>query len=334
MAKASPVSCLFLIEYKISISLKGKSERLILMSNKRTDFNILKQEHFKSAWPLSYDYAWISQAKGKLAVLQDDLFGIDTENNSWSIEIEEIHEEPTKNGWIDVYEREQVIRTISDIIGNGHKTIIEFGASVGYMVSEMKDLFPSNSYISTDLMNEGLIQSYKRNPDIMHIRCDFTDAPFKDNSTDLIYSLNVLEHIDDDQKTISECYRILKPGGYCLFVVPRGDKLYDYFDEILFHKRRYAHKELNDKCVSTGFQVINNFHFAWLCYPAFWIKKKWNRHVGKKLSQEEKLERVKADINNAITSPLAINMMHFEHLLSKIIHPPFGVRECILCMKE
>lgn len=304
------------------------------MDDKEIYLKILKQDHFKNVWPLSYDSVWISGVKGKQAILQDDIFGTMTENNSWSTEIEEIHEEPTKNGWIDVYERERVINIVADIVGAGNKVIVEFGASAGYMIGEMRDSFPENIYIATDLMSEGLKQSFKHNSDIMHIRCDFTDAPFKDNSIDFIYSLNVLEHIEDDKKTVDECYRTLKPGGYCLFVVPRGDKLYDYFDEMLFHKRRYACGELNKKCRDAGFQIIDNFHFAWLCYPVFWLKKKWNRYVGKKLSQEEKITRVKNDIDSAMASPLAISMMHFEHSLSKVIRPSFGVREFILCMKE
>lgn len=297
------------------------------------DLTILKKSHFMDVLPAYYDGGWISKDE-KILVLQDDIFGDSKENNSWSAEIEEIHEEPTKKGWIDVYERERVIKTVSDLIGDGGKLVVEFGASAGYMIGEMKDSFSGNQYIATDLMNEGLVQSYRRNPDIMHIRCDFTDAPFENNSIDFIYSLNVLEHIEDDVKTIEECYRTLKPGGHCLFVVPRGDKLYDYFDEMLFHKRRYAKRELRNKCINAGFKVESNFHFAWLCYPAFWLKKKWNRHIGKKLTQEEKIERVKADIDNAMASPLAIGLMRFEHFLSTFIHPPFGVREFILLRKE
>ena len=302
------------------------------MSRMVSDYSILKNDHFKNQ-PASYDKAWIINNE-KVAILQDKIFGEITENNSWSTEIEEIHEEPTKNGWIDVYERERVIKTVSDVIGNNDKLVVEFGASAGYMIGEMKECFPKNRYIATDLMKEGLLQSYKRNPDIMHIQCDFTDAPFEDDSIDFIYSLNVLEHIEDDEKTISECFRTLKSGGHCLFVVPRGDKLYDYFDEMLFHKRRYAKRELNKKCLNAGFKVEKNFHFAWLCYPAFWLKKKWNRHVGKSLTQDEKIERVKADIDNAMASPLAIGLMHFEHALSNVVHPSFGVREFILCTKE
>lgn len=302
------------------------------MSKMILDNTVIKNDHFKYM-PDSYDEAWIINNE-KIAILQDDVLGDMAEIDSWSTEAEEIHEEPTKNGWIDVYERECVIKTVADAIGDNNKLVVEFGASAGYMIGEMRDCFPGNQYIATDLMNEGLIQSYKRNPDIMHIQCDFTDAPFMDDCIDFIYSLNVLEHIEDDEKTISECFRALKPGGYCLFVVPRGEKLYDYFDEILCHKRRYAKGELVQKCKKAGFHVEENFHFAWLCYPAFWLKKRWNRHVGKGLTQDEKRERVKADVDNAMASPLAIGLMHFEQALSGLIHPSFGVREFILCTKE
>lgn len=304
------------------------------MCEENNNVKILAESHFKEVFPVSYDRAWITETGANIAVLEDDSFKTDKVNNSWSSEIEEIHEEPTKNGWIDVYERENVINIMADFLHRGNMTVVEFGASVGYMIEEIKNIFPYNRYIATDLMLDGLKQSFDRNPDIQHIRCDFTDAPFKTSTVDFVYALNVLEHIEDDMQTIKECYRILKLGGECLFVVPRGEFLYDYFDEMLFHKRRYAKGELYTKCISAGFKIEKNFHFSWLCYPVFYLKKKWNRFVGKRLSAEEKVERVKADIKNAMESSIATNLMHFEHRLSKVIQPDYGVREFILCKKD
>lgn len=302
--------------------------------NQLEGLELLDNHHFQDSIPVRYDGEWVLEDGRKNGILQDDLFANGTDNSSWSAEIEEIHEEPTKDGWIDVYERKHVAAAAAKIIGRGNKNVVEFGASIGYMIEEMKAQFPDNRYFATDLMIDGLRQSYSRNKDILHIRCDFTDAPFTGNSVDFVYSLNVLEHIENDIKSISECYRILKRGGYCLFVVPRGENLYDYFDEILFHKRRYAKGELRCKCEGAGFQVVDNFHFAWFCYPAFWFKKKWNKFVGKRLTRDEKIERVKKDIGNAMGSSLAIGLMHFEYHLSKVIHIKFGVREFILCKKD
>lgn len=40
--------------------------------------------------------------------------------------------------------------------------------------------------------------------------------PFDDSSCDALYCISVLEHIPSFEKTLSEMYRILKPGGLCL----------------------------------------------------------------------------------------------------------------------
>jgi len=44
--------------------------------------------------------------------------------------------------------------------------------------------------------------------------------PFQDNFFDVVYSSNVLEHVNDPPKVISEIVRVLKPGGHAQIVVP------------------------------------------------------------------------------------------------------------------
>jgi SAM-dependent methyltransferase len=49
---------------------------------------------------------------------------------------------------------------------------------------------------------------------------DLTDLSFADESFNVVVSLEVLEHIPDFTKAISECARVLKPGGKLLISVP------------------------------------------------------------------------------------------------------------------
>ena len=44
--------------------------------------------------------------------------------------------------------------------------------------------------------------------------------PFRSCFFDMVYSHNVLEHADDPQKVLSEAFRVLKPGGKMVIVVP------------------------------------------------------------------------------------------------------------------
>jgi len=52
------------------------------------------------------------------------------------------------------------------------------------------------------------------------IKIDLTDISMADNTVDVIISSHVLEHIIDDKKALSEMFRILKPGGWALILVP------------------------------------------------------------------------------------------------------------------
>lgn len=58
------------------------------------------------------------------------------------------------------------------------------------------------------------------NSPIADIKADICDLPFLDNSYDFILCNHVLEHIIDDNKAITELYRVLKKNGIGIFQVP------------------------------------------------------------------------------------------------------------------
>lgn len=51
--------------------------------------------------------------------------------------------------------------------------------------------------------------------------------PFPDNSFDICYSSNVLEHVDDPQKVISEMIRVTKSGGIIQITVPNYGSFFE-----------------------------------------------------------------------------------------------------------
>ena len=54
----------------------------------------------------------------------------------------------------------------------------------------------------------------------VHLVADLQQIPLMTDSTELVVSNSVLEHIHDYQKVIDEVYRVLKPGGYFYLCVP------------------------------------------------------------------------------------------------------------------
>jgi SAM-dependent methyltransferase len=78
---------------------------------------------------------------------------------------------------------------------------------------------------------------------------------------DALVYVNVLEHIEDDQKELQNAFQALKPGGHILLLVPALPWLYSELDRRLGHFRRYYKKELVAKVGNTGFSIIKAKYF-------------------------------------------------------------------------
>jgi predicted SAM-dependent methyltransferase len=65
-------------------------------------------------------------------------------------------------------------------------------------------------YVTTDI-------SKRKNVDY---QADLRNLPFEDNTYDFVFASHVLEHIQDDEKAITEIRRVLKPEGVAILPVP------------------------------------------------------------------------------------------------------------------
>lgn len=70
-----------------------------------------------------------------------------------------------------------------------------------------------------------------------------------------IFTLNVLEHIENDRAVVSELYRVLRPGGRLFVYVPAFDMLYTVMDAKVGHHRRYRMKGMTQLMRSAGFRI-------------------------------------------------------------------------------
>ena len=60
------------------------------------------------------------------------------------------------------------------------------------------------------------------------VRVDITDIQFDDDHFDGVYCSHVLEHVAKDRRAIGEILRVLKPGGWAVFVVPiKADQTFE-----------------------------------------------------------------------------------------------------------
>ncbi len=87
-----------------------------------------------------------------------------------------------------------------------------------------------------------------------------------------VYSLNVLEHIEDDAAALRDLHARLAPGGKLVLYVPAFALLWSAMDRRVGHQRRYRRAPLEQLARSTGFRVVRSEYVdslgfaASLCY--------------------------------------------------------------------
>jgi SAM-dependent methyltransferase len=90
--------------------------------------------------------------------------------------------------------------------------------------------------------------------------------PLADSSVDLITALDVLEHMDDDMRALSEFHRVLEPEGFLLAAVTAYRFLWSEHDETLMHRRRYVASELHIKLTCCGFRVLKRSYAVFFVF--------------------------------------------------------------------
>lgn len=73
---------------------------------------------------------------------------------------------------------------------------------------------------------------------------------------DLILAWDILEHIEDDRRTIKEIQRILKKGSYLSVALPIRMAFFSPYDVRCGHQRRYESEELVKKFSNAGFKIV------------------------------------------------------------------------------
>ncbi len=83
---------------------------------------------------------------------------------------------------------------------------------------------------------------------------DVSKLPYKSNFFDIVSCMDVLEHIENEEKAIKEIFRVLKPGGALILTVPALPFLFSKHDNAQGHFRRYNRNYLRKILVLSGFE--------------------------------------------------------------------------------
>jgi len=92
--------------------------------------------------------------------------------------------------------------------------------------------------------------------------------PYPDNYFDVIYSKSVIEHFYYPEKLVQEMYRVLKPGGLAITLVPDWEFNIRIYFEDYTHRTPFMQSSLRDIQLIHGFENIEVERFRQL--PILW----------------------------------------------------------------
>lgn len=96
-------------------------------------------------------------------------------------------------------------------------SVLEVGCGTGLLLSGLG----AGKKAGCDL--SGKLLSQIRSADFLRVQADAEFLPFKDRSFDVVYSINLLEHVPHPERVIKESQRVLKKGGKLILITPNGD---------------------------------------------------------------------------------------------------------------
>lgn len=147
--------------------------------------------------------------------------------------------------------------------------VLEIGSGIGnisgMLIADKHEIFLSDfnkNYCQQLEMRFGKFPNF-----LGTAKIDLCDPQFEQEHAnhlgqyDTVFALNVVEHIEDHNLAIKNCYSLLKPGGHIIILVPAYMALYNRFDKELGHFRRYTKSSLTQLISANQFEIIHARYF-------------------------------------------------------------------------
>ena len=181
-----------------------------------------------------------------------------------------------KNNLFQRYWHLKRFKVIGELAKGINGKILDIGCDGGTFTKKISDYTKSKDITGIDIYKDSIEYASKKYPDFKFIVADCNKLPFKNETFDLITSLEVLEHIQDVDQFFKEAKRCLKKDGFFIILVPNENFL---FQTIWFfwiklkgkvwkdaHIQKLNKKKLIKVCEGNGFEVIKtcSFHLGML----------------------------------------------------------------------
>ncbi|OGJ48056.1 hypothetical protein A2344_01995 [Candidatus Peregrinibacteria bacterium RIFOXYB12_FULL_41_12] len=156
---------------------------------------------------------------------------------------------------------------------------------------------------------------------------DAENLSFSDESFDLVVAFDVLEHIKNDRKAVTEVYRVLKREGIFYLTVPAFQFLWSYNDDISYHHRRYTKRTLLELLDGFGIEKISYFNMIF--FPLVMAVRRLNKSFKRRAVSDGDIKKTNTIINFVLRKIFA-----FEKYFLTRFNFPFGISLICIARKK
>jgi 2-polyprenyl-3-methyl-5-hydroxy-6-metoxy-1,4-benzoquinol methylase len=149
--------------------------------------------------------------------------------------------------------------------------VLDVGCGQGTFAEQYNDYFKKK--ITGCDINLNIKKGIKKNK-INYINYDISKKNKKYKEFfDLVFILDVIEHVGNDKKFLNDCYFHLKKNGFIIINVPAFQILFSKYDCAVGHKRRYNKKTLLNIIDDKKFKVLDLRYWGLFLMPLLIIRK-------------------------------------------------------------
>lgn len=170
------------------------------------------------------------------------------------------------------------------------RSFLEVGCGTGYVLSAILDSRPDLEAVGAELFPEGLRVARRRLEGVPLAQMDARSLDI-DAAFDVVGAFDVLEHIDRDDDALRAMFTALRPGGGLVVTVPQHRWLWSEADEFAGHARRYTRRELTQRMLATGFELVWTTSFVTFLLPLLTTSRLLTRRRPYSLDREFGLPR-------------------------------------------
>ncbi len=144
---------------------------------------------------------------------------------------------------------ESIVNFFIDNVDKNNKSVLDFGAGIGTLA----EIF----YKKTSIKPECFEICKESQKILLQKGFKLQNEFLNEEKYDLIFSSNVLEHIECDFETVADLKKMLKKNGHLIIFVPAFNFLFTELDVKIGHFRRYNVKMLKKICDQNDLDVEN-----------------------------------------------------------------------------